>query len=348
MKQDTSQSKIKDYFSDETQYIKFPFSFIYEGIYFKEYSLKQSDVCFPTNTSNLIYDATTINAKIPIYLKNKKYIAEYKYKINEINDTKLLVSLLNLKRNLSQELFLEFNTIEELIPIYDNKPNSTTKFIFKSNFYKKGIETKKIKESDIQKIIAWCKEYCYPFTLQNNFTYSNTYENSDDEHIIIQHTLRNSLAKPDLCARFWVWEFLLRLQILYSTFVLYVKLNDISNLFDSDKLYFISLSNEKLVELLKKIYSAINIKCVPNFVCRNKSISNKDNSFPINFYANNIFDLAMYSLFMFMSSKRNTLKQCPLCLQLFVPFRNNQKYCNESSCYPQLAYKRKKSSKNKS
>lgn len=347
MKEDTSPSKIRDYFSDETQYIKFPFSFIYEGLCFREYTLKQLDICFPANTSNLIYGATTISTQIPIELKNKKIIAEYKYKINKIDDTNLLVSLLNLRRNLSQDLFLDLGTIEDFISIYENKSNNTAKFIFKSNFYKEHIEPKKVNDSDIQKIITWCKKYGYPFTVQSNFVYSHMDVDLDDEYKTIKYTLRHSLAKPNLRENFWVWEFLLRLQMLYMTFVLYVKLRDKDNLLDSDKLYFIDYTDEQREELLKKIYSTISIKCVPNFISESNFKSYENNNFPINFYADNVFDLAMYSLFVFMSSKRNTLKQCPLCLQLFVPFRNNQKYCNERSCYPQLAYKRRKSLKNK-
>ena len=40
MKLDTSSSKIKDYFSDETQYVKFPFSFIIDTFYQQHNSQK--------------------------------------------------------------------------------------------------------------------------------------------------------------------------------------------------------------------------------------------------------------------------------------------------------------------
>lgn len=146
--------------------------------------------------------------------------------------------------------------------------------------------------------------YRYPFTIQNNLTYSHIDVNLNDEYKTIKYTLRHSLAKPNLCGNFWVWEFLLRLQILYLTFVLYIKLRDKNNLFDSDKLYFISYTDEQCEEVLKKVYSAISIKFVPEFMSDSEFKSNKNNNFPINFYVSNGFDLAMYSLFMFMSSKK--------------------------------------------
>lgn len=358
---------IKGSFSniDTGNYVKLPTTFTYETAILSEYGYCKNYIDYNTYLGISIPNATVITATLPISYENDKSYMGYKRCRIDASDTYYLSSLINLRLQLSQEIFNEFADIEHLLLIDNISPKKNlNKIMFKRPYVIEPIE---ISDNDLNLIKQWCEKNGYPFSMRNKINGKNIKSKiiSQNQDVIVK--FRNSLIYPKNNITFWVWEFLRKLQILYAAFILFYKITDSLNLKDIDvtDTLFENYDNTQCTKLLQKIYSSVNLIGLLDF----QQYQRDNKNMLMGYGTANVFDLSIYSLFVFMSMSNKTLKRCKICQRLFEPKNTRQKYCNTKpcevdrckddrrpdcfdyctykTCYPQLFHKRKTSQEKK-
>ena len=208
---------------------------------------------------------------------------------------------------------------------------------FKTNFlfFNVAFESKII-NSYAKRIIRWCKKYGYPYVdsiKQPNNSKFNT------------RIIRNNKINY---ATFSVIDFLVSVNDIFSLYLLYLcivgSINKIPN-----KTYISNVNALPIsVTDLNDISDFEKEECESVFEQKlnqyelSSVISISDKHYPfISIKANNLFESAAYQISLMMYNPKYEIKICPLCNKPFEPKNRKQKYCNNSTCYPQLAYKRK-------
>lgn len=357
LKRNTSKSQVANAFTDPRDfYTQLPTTFLYERIKLEGYECKtMRDITSPYNPKTLITNTSVISARLPIVSKNHKYVIQYNREITEASNTILLISLIELRLKLSPDLFKCFSRIENLLLADEGNLHSLRGDVFIPAKGKKEntIEPMEISKRDFNLIRAWCKKYGFPFSIRQKLSTLDIKKKEEDETEIVKYYLRKKLVMPNVDVSFWVWEFLRKLQIVYSVLLLFYKidkksLDDDFNIRDNT---FLNYDVNACKKLLERIFATVNLKGHLDFTEYEKG--NKD--MLIGYTTDNAFDLAIYSLFLFMAVSGRTLKRCPICSELFEPKHGAQKYCQTSgsgdkkrgSCYPQLYYKHKKAKQKK-
>ena len=333
--------------NESTDFPNLPFRIVFETFNFDNYDEKFSDIIFKNDSQSVIYNTSVIFARPNFESSQGNKILSINIMKRVENTNKYLVDLLNLRSDLSTDLFNEITNIERLL---DDKLAVIN-----------AIASKPIPDKDINNIIKWCIKNGYPYSQSNkSLEYYSTgaTEKIDNK---IEYTIKNSLIKPNVEYKFSLWEFLIDLHILCLVFILINKTKNpdyyiCRHLEKQYGSYLIKYNAEKRLDLITKIFSRARLIAVPNFCnIKNEKIFevNKTTSFdPIIFYTDNAFDLALYIAYFSTMSEYNSIKLCPCCFKYFVPKRRNQKYCYEGrsekkigKCYPQLVYKRKQAEK---
>lgn len=335
---------------ERMEYPKIPFKIIFETFNFTDYNKNVRDIKFDNTTNTTINDAAVISAKPDIKNEHKEstLFLDTRKRVEDTN--KFFVNLLNLRVNLSDELFCEFSDIHSLLNI---------RFDFRNK-----LESKNISKKDIKAIIKWCVKNGYPYPAENESL--NYYKSGNTSHLDnkIEYNLRNTLIKPNVEYYFSVWDFLVQLHILCLAFTIMsetlIPNYDMDRSLKSRYLRYIKDYNEiERLDILREIFFKAKMKAVPDFMNINNEsllINRKTIDYEsIVFYAENAFDLALYISYINIKSGYNSIKMCPCCQKYFIPERPNQKYChngkNEISkngtCYSQLMYKRRKTRENK-
>ena len=348
----TSKKITNEYFSDGEYYVDLPFTILYSSIKMKKYEIKNMDIKYKNNE---LYGSTVIVGHLPIDKIDNNYYCTLKKETKKITDTAFLVSLINLRQSLPEKLFQEFQDIDTLIRIDNNNYTYSAKSIFKNRPSKSNEPS--ISKKSCRTIISWCNRYIYPYEITPDFIPElldkNFFAAKNFEQKI---KLKNTLTTPQKNVYFWIWDFLMKLHILYLSFILFFKVSGKKESMEAlniKDMWFNDYTAEQCQKVLQNIYQNILLKAIPNFGDIKKEHSHYDA--PVMFSAENVFDLAMYILFFFMKFDESTIKQCPICKKFFVPLRRNQKYCHDNiiydadgkgrtngTCYPQLAFKRKK------
>lgn len=335
-------------------YTEMPVTFLYEKSVLGEYEYhRMHDVHPPySNSSEVLINATVMTARLPIVTRNGIYAIQYNKGVIECHDASFFASLLNLRLKLSPELFSKFTSIENLISVDERAVRDLRELIFKKGTAPEnyGIEPMEILDKDLDLIKAWCKKNGYPFSIRQDLFAVGINKTLVNKTGTITCYLGNKLIKPNYFVSFWVWDFLRRLQILYSTFLLFYRIDgkDPAEANIEDRT-FSNYGVEDCKRLLKRIFATISLKGILDFAQYEKG--KKD--MLIGYATANAFDLALYSLFLFMAVSGKSLRRCPLCLSLFEPENGRQKYCHAyktdehplGTCYAQLNNKRKNAKK---
>lgn len=330
------------------KYINLPITFLYQKPKLENYRFEKDTRFILPNYE--IYPATIIEAELPIVSQHNPYEIKYNMEIIHINDVNLLLSLLNLKRTLSADLFEQFSDLEKLIRV--DETGKLQKNIFKKNSL--DIEPIDIKANDLGLIIKWCKENGYPFSLKPKISAFNIryaklerVDNKQYMHLF----LKNRFVAPDTHINFWVWEFLRKLHILYSAFLMFYRIN--GKLFNTEEEIknniFSNYSIDYCKQILSRIYATVKLTGILDF----KQYDQNRKSLLMGYRTADVFELAIYTLFIYMSLSGMSLSQCEICHKYYVPKNKKQKYCHtplfdgdtKGTCYPQLKYKRGKTEK---
>lgn len=311
------------FYNEEGNHTRLPTEFYYDKISLKNYRIDHTSCSNKEITQTYIVTTYEYDS----YLRD--FTEERLYKTSE-----LLTEILNLKESLSNELFDIFG---------------------KKSFMHDFI----INDNDLNSIINWCKKHGFPF------------KPYFDESIRIKQIIND--GKPRLKGiRFRILEFLFYLNEIYGAYFLYQIITKqdlqpetfayisvpqaenslISRDVEFNRVYsgandnnYLPLSEIKF----KKVCSKEDInKCQVLFENKYKELSftNKisfsNKGMYITVKAGNLFDAAFYQLALLLNDPSKTFGTCPLCYQIFPKNHANQKYCFNTSCYPQKAYKRKK------
>ena len=315
--------------------VKFPTTFFYEKTILKKYEYrKMCDVVLPYVPSAPLLNATIIRAQWPIVSEGDKYAVRYNRGVIASNNTSYLTSLITLRLNLSPQLFEQFGNIETLISVDEKNVYDFKNSIFKKVVHAEngGIEPIEILDKDLDMIKTWCEEYGYPFSVRYGSFTADITKKSTDKSGNVKYYLRHQLKKPNYYESFWVWDFLRRLQILYAAFLFYYKIDgkdmgDLNLLNLTDRTFF----NYEITDckrLLKRIYRTINLRGILDFEQYEKG--KKD--MLMGYATSNAFDLAIYSLFLYMAMSGKALTRCKNCKKLFVPANRKQEYCLTRPC----------------
>lgn len=353
MKRNTSKSQIADAFSSGNYYTELPNTVLYQRTLQEKYEYKRDCDVFYSNFSEPIHHATVITTQLPHKHINKKTIVKFNRETVNASNTYLLTSLLTLRTSLSPEIFEEFSSIEDLISVDEKEIYDLKGTIFKRrNTDSFDVEPIEISDKDLQMITRWCKKNGYPFSIfpeLKKFDISHYKVITND---YISFVLRKKLIQPNLEIKFWVWEFLRRLQILYSTFLLFCKIGvkELSDIGIKDTT-FLYYTIEDCKRLLVRIYNTVKLTGLLDIEKYEKG----NKHMLIGYKTDNAFNLAVYSLFLYMSTNGKTIRRCPICSSFFEPRDPRQKYCHSNksefsprgSCYPQLNYKRNRAKKGK-
>ena len=335
-----------------------PLGFIYERLLFEDYKVAQ------IASAESIY----IQTNLPKVKAGKNYFIKSTRKIANSDDTRVIIDLLNLRKKLSDELFERFCPIEDLLiwqgkkfgndrvlesGIFDSvTENNEAVYIFN----KKYTPDLTISEKDLNHIIVWCIKNGFPYSIREllnshpHLTRLPLGKNGGCAYQIKKGLLNRKAA--EILISFDVWGFLLQLHIFSTSYMLFNKV-----ILNSSTILR-GYTQEQCEETPREIYGRINIKTILNF---KNTGGNPTNNY-MTYTTNNIFDLALYSLFLFRSVSGNEISQCPICLEHFVKKRKNQKYCRckpceiglcdegcnknkyddckRRTCYPQKNYKR--------
>ncbi|MBQ3427304.1 MAG: hypothetical protein IJH37_09200 [Clostridia bacterium] len=348
---------------DNGDYKEISISFIYEIISLNEYDYNRGYTdCF-TFPEYVIQNATVITAKLNVLGEKGKYCFAYERNRIDASNTYFLASLINLRLQLSSKIFEEFRDIEHLLlvddmPIKDNLYDIMFK---RPQPLPRRNEPIDISNKDLELIKNWCEKNGYPFSIRNKLNSSNITKTYINNRNVIHH-IRSRLVRPNNCVAFWVWEFLRKLQILYAAFLLFYKIDDNYKLDDigiTDTL-FSKYTGKECEQLLRKIYGTVKLTGILDF----EQYRKRNKGMFMGYGTDDVFDLAIYSLFVYMEMFRQPLKRCSICSRLFKPKNGRQKYCftrlcevdrcnqderpecmeycRSRTCYPELAYKRKK------
>ena len=354
------------YINIDNRYTRLPNNFIYENVMLDNY-----------NVSNI--DDSYICAELPMLdLESGRKVVDICPQRIKYNDTRIVVKLLNLRKQLSDDLFERFAPIEQLISAQGVRISNTSyantqrghhkQYIFKKQ---SNIDTT-INNQDVDSIISWCKRNGYPFsyTIYDRFRspeYKKSYfiDENGQKHVQYYTTMSiyQKFLKPTV--EFSCWDFLLHLHIFYLSCVFFDKITNAEyKLSDKDVKGY---TNKQCERLLNNIYNRIRVKIKLDFTNTNKAPISE----LISYSADNIFDFALYSLFLFRTLSSQEMKQCLICNNYFIPTTKKQKYCrvkpceigkcddylneppcnkdycNKRTCYPQLKHKRKILAENK-
>jgi len=213
-------------------------------------------------------------------IKNKKIIAE------EImaKEPLLLVSLLNLYESLPEDIFI----------------NSYIKYLHSP-----------LDEDCIEKIIAWCEKFGYPYEIDTSKEYKQYIS-----------PLFGTMSSD---AFFWfpVAKFLVDLRDVYKMYSLYDSFKDIDEETDTDKKAIKIKKKDEFIKFISTITFTEKIE-IGDSVKLNRKISS-------------LFDVAKYQIVLLYVSGSNDVRQCRNigCNTYFIPKPRNVRYCSNPKCYKQ-------------
>ena len=175
-----------------------------------------------------------------------------------------------------------------------------------------------VKKADLDLIIKWCIKNGFPF--KPNFEYK---------------PLGKPLFELQPVIFFMVWDFIERLNQIHNAYWLYQIISGQKEDEIDPKNKYHDMSAEKCKILFEEIYQEIQ------FV--NRISFKPDVHWEVK--TENLFDAAFYQLALLLNEPKKSVRVCPLCKIYFERTHANRKYCTDPMCYPEKAYKRRRSAK---
>jgi len=200
-----------------------------------------------------------------------------------------------------------------------------------------------VSDNELDKIIKWCKNNGFPFKPQI------------PEKKKVNAKLFTPRQKPRI--HFNVWDFLKRLNDVYSLYLLYKVITD-EELTSFETTAYISCQQGEngtalIGEQFKPLKEMSKDDCWSVFKSKYKEIGftnqiSFEGKIHLTVKTENLFDAAFYQLALLLNGDSIQIGKCPICHNYFERDHGSQKYClnkNEygrPTCYPQKTYKRKK------
>lgn len=304
---------------------------------------------------------TFVRFKVPVRKENNRAFVKFDIEHIEVGDVRYVVKLINLRHSLPRKWFDNFSPIEELLCFQGRQlrgmgnyePRLNQRLFANNNF---SLSKMSEQEESCNKIADWCRRNGFPFSFEQCIKHKM---NSFNKTAGAYEIKKRLIDTKEIVIGFDLWDFILQLHIFYCTYSMFRKIRG-DEPFDS---LFKNYSIAKCEQILERIYYNIDVKAILNF--KNKKEITRDNV--ISFKPSTVFDLALYTLFVFETFCDGEFKECPICHEYFLPEKYNQVYCNtrpcevsgnhceerncsectRRTCYPQLMYKhnRKKTTK---